>query len=89
MLKGIGAEMRFQNKERVEFDGIIGYQLLWILLKSFKHISDCHHNPQEERLVTYCAQYDKGMRQRGSATLTIIEAAVSGWPAPLRTTLGG
>ena len=39
--------------------------------------------------VTNWAEYDAGLRQRGSLTLWVTLEAVDGWAAPRRKTRGG
>lgn len=56
----------------------------------FKHNSARRHRiPKQKFKVTNWAEYEVGLRQRGSVTFWISEAAIAGWIAPLRKTRGG
>lgn len=56
----------------------------------FKHNSARRHRiPKQKFKVTNWAEYEAGLRQRGSVTFWISEAAIAGWIAPLRKTRGG
>src|ERR671917_2409719 len=48
-----------------------------------------HHIPKQRRRVTNWAEYDAGLRARGSLTVWISDAAIAGWRAAPRTTRGG
>src|SRR5918998_5038474 len=48
-----------------------------------------HHIPKQRHRVTNWAEYDAGLRARGSLTVWISEAAIAGWRAAPRTTRGG
>lgn len=56
----------------------------------FKH-NAAHRRriPQQKFRVKNWPNYDAGLRQRGSITFWISEAAIAGWLAPRRTTPGG
>jgi len=56
----------------------------------FKHNAAHRHRiPQQKFRVKNWPESDAGLRQRGSITFWISEAANSGWLAPRRTTPGG
>ena len=48
-----------------------------------------HHIGKMKFKVTNWAEYDAGLRQRGSLTLWVTSEAVDGWVAPRRKTRGG
>src|SRR3982751_1896835 len=48
-----------------------------------------HHIPRQQRKVTNGAEYEAGLRQRGSLTVWFTEEAVGAWAAEPRTTRGG
>lgn len=48
-----------------------------------------HHIPRPKRTVTDWAEYDAALRQRGSLTLWVSEAAIEQWKAAPRRTPGG
>jgi hypothetical protein len=48
-----------------------------------------HHIPRQRHRVTNWAEYDAGLRARGSLTVWFSEAAVEGWRAGARTGRGG
>ena len=48
-----------------------------------------HHIPQQRHRVTNWAEYDAGLRARGSLTVWFSEAAIEGWRAEARTGRGG
>ena len=48
-----------------------------------------HHIGKMKFKVTNWAEYDAGLRQRGSLTLWVTSEAVDGWAAPRRKTRGG
>ena len=56
----------------------------------FKANADRRHRiPRQRRRVTNWAEYDAGLRARGSLTVWFSEAAVEGWRAKVRTGRGG
>jgi Transposase DDE domain len=48
-----------------------------------------HHIPKMQFKVTNWAEYEAGLRRRGSLTLWITPEAIDGWGAERRTTRGG
>ena len=48
-----------------------------------------HHIPKQRHRVTNWAEYDAGLRQRGSLTVWFTEEAITAWRAEPRTTRGG
>src|SRR3712207_6682525 len=48
-----------------------------------------HHIPKQRHRVTNWAEYDAGLRARGSLTVWFSDAAIAGWQAEPRTTRGG
>lgn len=48
-----------------------------------------HHIPKMKYRVTNWADYDAGLRRRGSLTLWVTDAAMAGWHAAPRLTAGG
>jgi len=48
-----------------------------------------HHIPKQKHRVTYWAEYDAGLRARGSLTVWFTPEAVAAWAAAPRTTWGG
>ena len=48
-----------------------------------------HHIPRQRHRVTNWAEYDAGLRARGSLTVWFSEEAIAGWRAAPRTTRGG
>src|SRR5450756_1578318 len=48
-----------------------------------------HHIPKMKSAVTNWAQYEAGLRRRGSLTMWITEEAIDGWEAARRSTPGG
>ena len=48
-----------------------------------------HHIPKQRRRVTNWAEYDAGLRQRGSLTVWFTEEAIAAWEAEPRITPGG
>lgn len=48
-----------------------------------------HHIPKMQFKVTNWAEYEAGLRRRGSLTLWVTEAAIDAWLAAPRATLGG
>ena len=48
-----------------------------------------HHIPKMKSAVTSWAQYETGLRRRGSLTMWITEEAIDGWEAARRSTPGG
>ena len=48
-----------------------------------------HHIGKMEFKVTNWAEYEAGLRRRGSLTLWITPEALAGWAAPRRKTRGG
>ncbi|WP_455296760.1 IS5 family transposase [Brucella pituitosa] len=56
----------------------------------FKHHSACRHRISRQKFkVMNWAEYEAGLRQRGSITFWITDAAIAGWLAPRRKTPGG
>lgn len=56
----------------------------------FKHNACRRHRIGKMNFrVTNWAEYEAGLRQRGSVTLWMTPEALSSWPAPKRTTRGG
>ena len=48
-----------------------------------------HHIPKQKRRVTNWAEYDAGLRARGSLTVWFTPEAVAAWRAEPRTGRGG
>ena len=48
-----------------------------------------HHIPAQRHRVTDWAEYDAGLRARGSLTVWFSEEAIEAWRAAARTTRGG
>jgi hypothetical protein len=48
-----------------------------------------HHIPKQRYRVTNSAEYDAGLRQRGTLTIWFTEEAIAAWRAEPRTTRGG
>jgi hypothetical protein len=48
-----------------------------------------HHIPRQHHRVTNWPEYDAALRQRGSLTVWVTEAAIAAWRAEPRTTRGG
>ena len=48
-----------------------------------------HHIPKMKFKVKNWAEYDAGLRRRGSLTLWVTPEVLSGWQAARRTTTGG
>jgi len=56
----------------------------------FKHnAARRHHIPKQRWRVTNWPAYEAGLRRRGDLTFWLDEAALAGWQAPRRSTLGG
>ena len=56
----------------------------------YKHNIACRHRiPGQRYRVTNWPAYEAGLRRRGDLTFWIDDAALAGWQAPRRTTLGG
>src|ERR671933_1173349 len=56
----------------------------------FKANSGCrHHIPKQRQKVTNWAEYDAGLRARGSLTVWFTSEAIEGWRAEARTGRGG
>src|SRR3982751_2665953 len=49
----------------------------------------CRHIPKQRHRVTNWAEYDAGLRARGSLTVWFTPEAVAAWVAASRTTPGG
>src|SRR4051794_12608628 len=49
----------------------------------------CYHIPKQRHRVTNWAEYDAGLRARGSLTVWFTPEAVAAWTAAPRTTRGG
>src|SRR4051794_23016482 len=57
---------------------------------AFKANADRRHRiPKQRQKVTNWAEYDAGLRARGSLTVWFSEAAIEGWRAEARTDRGG
>jgi hypothetical protein len=55
-----------------------------------KHNASCrHHIPKMKFQVKNWAEYDAGLRRRGSLTLWVTPEVLDGWQAARRTTPGG
>lgn len=54
-----------------------------------KNAKGRHHIPKMRHAVTNWAEYEGGLRRRGSLTLWITDEAIAGWAASRRTTPGG
>ena len=55
-----------------------------------KHNADRrHHIPKIKCTVTNWAEYEAGLRRRGSLTMWITEEAIAAWGAPRRSSPGG
>src|ERR1035441_42916 len=53
-------------------------------------LSSCrHHIPKMKFQVKNWAEYDAGLRRRGSLTLWVTPEVLDGWQAARRTTAGG
>ena len=48
-----------------------------------------HHIPKQRHQVTNWPEYDAALRQRGSLTVWVTDAAIAAWGAERRTTPGG
>src|SRR3712207_5577921 len=48
-----------------------------------------HHIPKQRHRVTNWAEYDAGLRARGSLTVWFSDAAIAGWRAAPRASRGG
>jgi hypothetical protein len=48
-----------------------------------------HHIPKMRHRVTNWAEYEAGLRRRGSLTMWVTEDAMAAWAAAPRTTSGG
>jgi transposase len=48
-----------------------------------------HHIPKMKFKVTNWAEYDAGLRRRGSLTLWVTDEVIDGWQAPPRSSRGG
>jgi Transposase DDE domain len=56
----------------------------------FKHNASCRHRIGKMKFrVKNWAEYEAGLRRRGSLTLWVTPEALSLWQAPKRTTRGG
>ena len=56
----------------------------------FKHnAARCHHIPRARYRITNWPAYEAGLRRRGDLTFWVGQAALAGWRAPPRSTLGG
>ena len=56
----------------------------------FKAKAACrHHIPKQQHRVTNWAEYDAGLRARGSLTVWFTPEAVAAWAAAPRTSRGG
>ncbi len=90
-IMGVGASIagEFQSFYSIGFQ-CFGSLRIWIKPMPFKHNSARRHRiPKQKFKVTNWAEYEAGLRQRGSVTFWISEAAIAGWIAPLRKTRGG
>jgi len=62
----------------------------WVTDMPNKHNAERrHHIPKMQFKVTNWAEYEAGLRRRGSLTLWITEEAIDAWNAEPRTTPGG
>src|SRR5215204_1334071 len=62
----------------------------WISAVPFKAKAACRrHIPKQRHRVTNWAEYDAGLRARGSLTVWFTPEAVAAWAAAPRTTRGG
>ena len=62
----------------------------WTPAVPFKAKAACrHHIPKQRHRVTNWAEYDAGLRARGSLTLLFTPEAIAAWAAPPRTTRDG
>src|SRR4051812_36966299 len=62
----------------------------WTPAVPFKAKAACrHHIPKQRHRVTNWAEYDAGLRARGSLTVWFTPEAVAAWAAAPRTTRGG
>ena len=48
-----------------------------------------HHSPRQQHRVKNWAEYDAGLRARGSLTVWFTAEAIEAWRAAPRTTRGG
>ena len=48
-----------------------------------------HHIPKMRHAVTNWAEYEGGLRRRGSLTLWVTEESITAWAAARRATTGG
>src|SRR5471030_2174900 len=53
------------------------------------NINGRHHIPKMKFTVTNWAEYEAGLRRRGSLTMWITDEAIAAWGAPRRSTPGG
>ncbi len=53
------------------------------------HADRRHHLPKQRHRVTNWAEYDAGLRARGSLTVWFSDEAIEGWCAERRTSRGG
>ena len=53
------------------------------------NINGRHHVPKMKFQVTNWAEYETGLRRRGSLTMWITDDAIDAWSAPRRSTPGG
>ncbi len=53
------------------------------------HAARRHHIPKQRHRATNWAEYDAGLRARGSLTVWFSDEAIEGWKAAPRTTRGG
>jgi hypothetical protein len=54
-----------------------------------KNANGRHHIPKMRHAVTNWAEYDAGLRRRGSLTMWVTKEAIAGWAATRRATPGG
>jgi hypothetical protein len=56
----------------------------------FKHLAERRHKLAKQQFqIRNWAQYEAGLRRRGSLTLWVTAEALAQWAAPRRTTPGG
>ena len=54
-----------------------------------KNANGRHHIPKMRHALTNWAEYDAGLRRRGSLTLWVTNEAIAAWAATRRATPGG
>src|SRR3977135_4306613 len=73
------------------WDGVSGPRFSpWAATVPFKANQDRrHHIPKQRHRVTNWAAYDIALRQRGSLTVWVTEAAIAAWTADASDTSAG